>query len=163
MAGLARTNISPPKFMLMGGDLGHHASQWRPNKYVNLPEELMPSPLGPESTFNIRRNVCPGELFTTMVHPCQSKDMPFTRIREGHPYNVEMSRDSLSTAEAFDADDNILTVMAHDWTLLPIMKYFPESANGWHNEQWKERSRWEFLKDLTKHVVDNKESAAPNR
>ena len=63
-----------------------------------------------------------------------------------------MSRDALKTAEAFDADDSIMVIMAHDWTLLKIMDYFPQSANGWHEARWKKRGRWEFLKDLAKHV-----------
>ena len=78
--------------------------------------------------------------------------MPFTQIREGHPYNVNMARDALSTTEAFDADDKILVIMAHDWTLLKVMDYFPQSANGWYNAQWKERGRWEFLKDFLPHI-----------
>lgn len=146
----------PPKFILMGGDLGHHPSQWRPNKFVGLPEELVPSPMGFDSKLNIRRNVCPGELFATLIHPAQSMTTPFTRIREGHPYDVSMSREALSGVEAFDADDNILVVMAHDWTLLNIMEYFPQSANCWHDAQWKAKSRWQFLEDLVTDDVNRK-------
>lgn len=132
----------------MGGDLAHHPSQWRPNEFAPLPTELTPSPFGPNFPLNIRRNVCPSELFTNTVHPSHSDATPFTWIRAGHPYDVETARESLKTIESFDADENILVVMAHDWTLLGILDYFPKSANGWYDAAWKERGRWEFLKDL---------------
>lgn len=139
----------------MGGDLGHHASQWRPNELINIPKELIPSPFGPDSKFNVRKNICPGEIFIEHAHPSHSNAEPFTRIRAGHPYNVEQSRDALKATEALDADDDILVIMAHDWTLLNVLDYFPKSANRWHEAGWKERSRWEFLKDFVKVVETN--------
>lgn len=138
----------------MGGDIGHHASQWRPNEHLPLPNELRPSPLGPGSKFNMRINVCPGELFIEHAHPQHSSTTPFTNIRAGHPHDVDKARQSLKTMEPFDADENVLVVTAHDYSLLPILRYWPEEANGWHRAGWKELGQWEFLKDFAKTVEE---------
>lgn len=136
----------------MGGDLGHHASQWRPSQFLSLPKELVPSPFGPESSFNIRKNVCPCAHFTAHVGLTGSDNEPFAKISGGHPYDLDQARDALKATEAFDADDNIMVIMAHDWTLLPILDLWPKTANGWFEAEWKERGRWTFLKDLVKDV-----------
>lgn len=133
----------------MGGDVGHHASQWRPNQFVPLPKEVLPSPFGIEHTFNIRRNVCPCAHFLEHVgHGAEVE--PFCGIRDGHPYQVDMAREALKCIEAFDADENIMVIMAHDWTLLRVMEFWPKPANGWHEKEWKKKGRWELLKDLGK-------------
>jgi len=108
----------------------------------------MPSPLGVDSKHNVRINVCPGELFIQHVHPEHSDKTPFLQIKSGHPYNVEMARSSLKKMELFDADTKIMVITAHDWTLLPFLNYLPHGVNGWHDANWKELSRWEFLKDF---------------
>jgi hypothetical protein len=135
----------------MGGDLGHHASQWRPNSLTPLPKELTPSPFGPDSTLNIRRNVCPCTHFMEyMGQDVKAESEPLCSIRSGLPYDVDMARKALKSVEKFDADENIMLIMAHDWTLLDVMQFWPEAANQWQESHWKERGRWEFLKDLVK-------------
>ncbi|CAG9954058.1 unnamed protein product [Clonostachys rosea f. rosea IK726] len=148
MAGLARTSTSPARFILMGADIGHHASQWRPSEHRPIPKELTPSPFGPESRFNLRLNVCPGELFTEHVHPQGRNDVPFTRVKAGHPYDAEQAQRDVEKMVSFDEDDRIMVIAAHDFTLLPMLDYFPKEANGWHDAGWKESSRWDFLKGL---------------
>ena len=136
----------------MGGDIGHHASQWRPTELIPLPTELTPSPLGLDSKLNIRRNVCPSALFTEHVHPDHSNNTPFYRVKGGITYDRDMAQDALKKLEAFDADERVLVIAAHDDTLHSILDYWPKEANGWHDEDWKDRGRWEFLKDFTKSV-----------
>lgn len=77
------------------------------------------------------------------------------RIKAGHPHDVDTARDSLKKVEAFDADENILVIVAHDYTLLPVLEFFPKSANEWHHANWKEQGRWEFLRDLRDAVEDS--------
>lgn len=151
IAGLARTSVSPPRFIFMGGDIGHHVSTWRPNEYLPLPNELEPSPLGIYSKFNIRLNVCPGELFVN-IHPEHSDNSPFLKIKGGHPWNLEMARSALKSMEPFDADENIMVITAHDYTLLPILSFWPKEANVWYEENWGQKGRWEFLKDFAENV-----------
>ncbi|KAJ3526681.1 hypothetical protein NM208_g11073 [Fusarium decemcellulare] len=148
LAGFARTSVNPPRFIFMGGDIGHHASQWRPTDDVPLPDTLCPSPLGPDAQLNVLHNVCPGEIFVEHAHPKRSRTSPFHRIKAGHPFDVDMAQATLKSMEAFDADENILVVTAHDYTLIPYMQFWPETANDWHKIGCKEQSRWEFLKDF---------------
>jgi hypothetical protein len=136
----------------MGGDIGHHASQWRPNQFIPLPKELNPSPFGEHSTFNIRRNVCPCACFLEHVDAGCSETEPFASIRGGHPRDVDMAKDALNKLQNFDSDDNIMVIVAHDWTLLDVMEYWPKPANDWYKAEWKERGQWKFLKDLVKVV-----------
>lgn len=138
----------------MGGDIGHHPSQWRPNQYTSLPAELIPSPFGLESTFNIRRDVCPCAVYIENIPGEPSPESPFTRIRAGHPYDVDMSRAALGSMEIFDADDDIMVIIAHDWTLLSVLDYWPKPANGWFEAGWKSKGRWEFLRDLIKEASE---------
>lgn len=154
MSGLVRTSVSPPRFIFMGADIGHHASQWRPNEFLSLPDELSPSPLGIDSKLNLRTNVCLGELFTENVHPQHSNNTPFCGINHGHPYDAEMAQRSLKLMEPFDADEKILVIAAHDHTLVPYLEYWPKESNGWHEAHWKELNRWEFLKDFTKIIEE---------
>ncbi|KAH8895940.1 hypothetical protein GQ53DRAFT_854224 [Thozetella sp. PMI_491] len=156
LCGLARTSLSPSRFILMGADLGHHASQWRPTEFLPLPKELELSPLGTHSKFNIRTNVCPGEVFTKRVHPRQSDMEPFACIKSGHPYDVDMARNALKTMEPFDADENIMLIMAHDFTLLPVLEFWPKSANEWYRGHWKELGHWKFLEDFAVLLEDRK-------
>lgn len=136
----------------MGGDLGHHASQWRPTELLELPQELRPSPLGAESRLNFSRNMCLGELFTEHVHPEHSRRSPFLRIKAGHPYNVHKARDSLKLIERFDADENVFIITAHDWTLLSSLNFWPQDVNGWYDAGWKQSTRWTFLQDFAKLI-----------
>lgn len=53
----------------------------------------------------------------------------------------------------FDGWENVLTVLAHDDTLVDVVGFFPESrANGWKKEGWRERGLWRFLGDLSRAV-----------
>jgi hypothetical protein len=134
---------------MMGADLAHHPSMFRPNEMLPLPRELEPSPFGADSPLNMRNNVCPGALFVDHVHPEHSDHTPFRRIKAGLPYNVDMARDAVKALEQFDADERILVIIAHDHTMLPYLSFWPQEANGWHGAKWKDLSRWHFLKDFT--------------
>ncbi|KAF4446028.1 putative metallo-beta-lactamase superfamily protein [Fusarium austroafricanum] len=151
---LARTSLSPSRFLRLGADIGHHPSQWRPNKHTPLPKELDPSFFGPESKFNLRFNVCCGDHFASNG----VNNKPFTRVKAGHPYDVDEAQRAVDKMALFDADENIMVIAAHDFTLLPILDYFPREANGWYEAGWKNKGQWEFLKELVGIVEGKAES-----
>ncbi|KAK9792866.1 putative metallo-beta-lactamase superfamily protein [Seiridium cardinale] len=153
IAGLARTHTLPSRFIFMGGDIAHHASQWRPSGLLPLPKELEPSPLGVHSELNKRFNVCLGELFIEHAHPQRSGEVPFLKTKAGHPHDLEMAERSVRSMERFDADDNVLIITAHDAKFSPGLDFWPKGANGWSEAGWKESSTWEFLKDFSSVVV----------
>jgi hypothetical protein len=91
----------------MGGDLGHHASQWRPNTHLPLRNELSPSPLGPNSKFNIRIDCCSGQVFID-IYSNYSPNTPFLQIKAGYLHDFHMARSALKALEAFDADESVV-------------------------------------------------------
>lgn len=155
---LARTSAGPDEFMYLGADSYHHGSQLRPNEYTRLPKTLnLPT---------FKHYQCPGELFHP-IHPSKRDDplhasghtdpdaSPFFTIAEdpnGHSVsmNAQQARDTIHKIQAFDAQDNVLCVIAHDSSLLDVLEYFPQTANGWKAKDWKEKGRWKFLADFEK-------------
>jgi hypothetical protein len=57
-----------------------------------------------------------------------------------------MAMAALKVTERFDADENIMVIVAHDWALLDVIDFWPKPANGWYNAKWKERSQWKTFK-----------------
>lgn len=51
-----------------------------------------------------------------------------------------------------DARDDVFVVVAHDSTLLDVIKFFPNKGNDWKENGWKEKSRWGFLQDFREAV-----------
>ncbi|KAI1676011.1 Metallo-beta-lactamase superprotein [Pyrenophora tritici-repentis] len=45
MSALARTTADPPTFILLGGDIAHHCGEFRPSRYIPLPDIITPSPI----------------------------------------------------------------------------------------------------------------------
>ena len=55
--------------------------------------------------------------------------------------------------EGVNGEVDIFTVIAHDASLMGVVGFFPESANGWREKGWAERGRWAFLRDFGKAVA----------
>jgi hypothetical protein len=142
MCGLART--TPDTFILMGGDACHHPSVLRPNKYSPLPESISPNPLTDSTT------PCPCLVFESL-HPSFSKDKPFENCADVPDGGVNHSRKAaLETRDKLvrlDGNENVLTIVAHDATIIDVLKFFPESANDWKTRGWGKAARWRFLRD----------------
>ncbi|KAG8779168.1 hypothetical protein FRC12_024602 [Ceratobasidium sp. 428] len=144
ICGLART--TPDTFVFMGGDICHHAGQIRPTKYLPMPENISPNPFKP------RGPPCPGSLLVD-AHPLCTSTEPFYRVAEGGYYDdAEESQRSLSKLEELDGHPNILTVIAHDNTLLDIIDFYPKTINDWRSKGYKERAMWEFVRDFREAV-----------
>ncbi|KAF7325112.1 Metallo-beta-lactamase superfamily protein [Mycena kentingensis (nom. inval.)] len=60
------------------------------------------------------------------------------------PALARVSLDKLST---FDADADVLLVIAHDASILGALPVFPQSLNGWWKSGLKERVVWRFLEE----------------
>jgi hypothetical protein len=103
----------------MGGDACHHCGEFRPTEYLPIPNELSPSPLSsPPFTPG---SFCPGSLLTA-VHPLKSATQPFYKPRED-PSLLQNYKETLTTIgkmTEFDANTNVLTIIAHDGSLLDV-------------------------------------------
>ena len=164
MCALARTTTSPDTFIFLGGDCGHHAGEWRPTQYLPLPDEIKPSPLPA-----VHPTTCPGSLFTRIHRfyhenvplPQSDEDAvthPFFTVRDEFSHNGAEARESVEHMCDFDAHDNVLTMVAHDKTMLDIVDFFPKaSANDWKSKGWREKGMWQFLGDFHKAVTDDTE------
>ena len=43
-------------------------------------------------------------------------------------------------------------MIAHDYSLLNVVNFFPKEANYWKAKRWKEEGWWRFLEDFQKAV-----------
>lgn len=57
--------------------------------------------------------------------------------------------ESLGKLEDFDADPNVLVIIAHDTAPLDVMTFFPKGTiNDWKTKGWKENMHWHFVNEL---------------
>ncbi|CAN9302361.1 unnamed protein product [Alternaria alternata] len=62
------------------------------------------------------------------------------RVKEGQHLLqdfVEMQK-TLEKMTEFDADENVLGVVAHDRTLLDVLEFYSANANSWKEKGWRE-------------------------
>lgn len=145
MCGLARTSSDPAEFLVMGGDIAHHGGEFRPTKWLPLPENIQPNPLEPPFAKSI--SVCPGHLFEA-IHPNKRGDEPFMAPDAPIHENKELAIESCNKWQEYDAQENIFAMVAHDASLMDIVDFYPKSANGWRRQGWKDAGRWRFLRDF---------------
>jgi hypothetical protein len=106
ICGLARTTND--SFILMSGDMAHHAGEYRPTEYRPLPREIkLDSPPPP---FPVP---CPGHLIVDHIHPEHSATKPFDQTADGFNEDHEVGEWSLDGIAEFDADDRVFSVIAN--------------------------------------------------
>ena len=143
---LVRTSAAPDTFMLLAGDDALHGSQLRPSPHLPLPESISLPGFSPDP--------CPARLFEAL-HADACATQPLMQINPGKSsmtYNVADANDTLRKVQDFDADDRVFVMIAHDYTLLDVVDFFPREANGWKAKGWKEEGRWRFLGDFQRAV-----------
>ncbi|KAM5348945.1 hypothetical protein ACJ41O_008768 [Fusarium nematophilum] len=157
---LARVSSNPPSFIYMGGDSFHHSSQLRPSRHVPMPKQIYL-----EEPLEFTQNPVPRDLLAKL-HPSRRfsplpeyaanltsiANTPFATVNRydnggSLARYPEIARDVISKLHAFDGDDRVLIVGAHDETLRGIVDIFPKTANEWRAKGWKRRSTWNFLHD----------------
>jgi hypothetical protein len=128
----------------MGGDSAHHAGEIRPTQYNPLPAEIRLNPNPPQFP-----HMCPGELLQQYVHPEQSATKPFYGAAPGFNEDHDVAEWTIEGVEEFDADENVLVVVAHDASLLDVVEFFPKPANEWKSRDWRRKGQWRFLADFS--------------
>lgn len=93
--------------------------------------------------------ICPGSLIAANLHPSKADNQPFYDLLHepiNHNYDeVRISRDKM---EVFDADENVLVIIAHDLRVMDVLPFYPETLNEWKEAGLKEEVKWEFLGDF---------------
>ena len=150
MCGLARVTSSPNSFILMGGDICHHAGQFRPSLKHPLPSMIFPNPFDQQSL-----TACPGELFEHLL-PNNDNTKPFYTVARSDGMKVAHDPDeadaSISKLQDIDALNEVLVVIAHDASLLSVVDFFPKYADKFFEKGWTKDSKWLFLKDFVDAV-----------
>jgi glyoxylase-like metal-dependent hydrolase (beta-lactamase superfamily II) len=150
LCALARATSTPASFIFMGGDACHHGGEFRPSKYLPLPDSILPNPFSRSSS-----SPCPGSLFDDLLGGDKSR--PFFEI-SNLPDGKSVAHDfddavlTIGKVQEADAREEILVVMAHDESLLEVVDFFPEEANGFVEKGWVRDGRWGFLKDFREAV-----------
>ena len=63
-------------------------------------------------------------------------------------YDDPALRDTVRKDEELDADKDVFTVIAHDWSLKGVLDEWPKDLNSWKDKGWKESTRWKFLENF---------------
>jgi hypothetical protein len=122
----------------------------------------MPDPLPEEALLDRRfKRPCPCSIFTDF-HPNQdaSRTSPFYKCASGpSSFYVDppTAMESIRTLMEFDADPNVLTLIAHDPAPLDTMTFFPNgSINDWKKQGLKEKMHWYFLNEMPAKGVEDR-------
>jgi len=145
LTALAR--VTPTSFISLGGDTFHHAGEARPRpefqKNFPCPAHLLEetktsistdffwSPKSRDGAFDIPSRS--QQLFAT-------SDLPDSFYAD--PVTSAVSNEKLAT---FDADPDILVLVAHDLSLREFIPYYPAYLNDWKETNFKERTVWNFV------------------
>lgn len=134
-------------FLWLGGDTAHHCSVLRPSVYCPLPSILKPAPNSEDA-----ESSCSSQQYTSthrvVAHdPAATCVTSFCRLPDSNPYDddIEEAKKTLQGLLPLDGADNILTIFAHDDSLLNVIDFFPKTANNWKANGWKKRGHWKFL------------------
>lgn len=117
----------------MAADACHYPGLLRPSTYLPLPRTT-----GNMSGVAIQEN----------VHPQKSATEPFFMPGERAFPAQEDAQETIRGIMEFDAQNNVLVVLAHDKSLEGELDMLPNAANDWMRIGVKERTRWLFLQDF---------------
>ena len=152
-SALARTSASPATFIFMAGDVCHHAGELRPSEYLPIPHDILPNPLEPTSS-----RPCAGAMFEQVnTDRGRKKDEPFFRVPrpdEGLTvaHDAVEAQRSIGKAQELDVREDIMTMFAHDDSLVGVVDFFPAEASDWKKKGWDKDATWAFLKDFGEAV-----------
>ncbi|ETN45949.1 uncharacterized protein HMPREF1541_00131 [Cyphellophora europaea CBS 101466] len=155
MCGLARVTSNPDSFIFMGGDIAHHAGEWRPSPFLPMPQQISPNP------FDDSAASCPSAMFDKLRSSLglTTPTAPFlvpARLEVGQVHHdVDETIASIQKLQEFDVADaeNVLVVVAHDETFLDQPDFFfPNTANEFMKKGLVKRTRWRYLRDFAQAI-----------
>jgi hypothetical protein len=62
--------------------------------------------------------------------------------------DIAETRRSIEKLTAFDAYENVFSVIAHDQSLFDVVEFYPKSANQWKEKEWAREGQWRFLSEF---------------
>ncbi|KAJ7717785.1 beta-lactamase-like protein [Mycena metata] len=147
----ALTRVTPTSFLFLGGDAAHHVGMLRPTAALHRAFPAPPALLTSTKRSVALTAIAPASNDTTDAKPFDlaARTSPLLDVAEGGYYeDAPTSRASIALISAFDANPDVLVVLAHDESLLEIVgPAFPAKLDGWKERGWKERAVWAFLEE----------------
>nr|GAT49605.1 predicted protein [Mycena chlorophos] len=147
MTGLVRVTVSPDSFVLLAADTAHHIGVTRPRPLLahNFP--------CPGDVLAASRSAISTDYFWSPnshlgAFDLSSRASPLLGISDvagslyANPAETQVTLDKLA---AFDADEDVLMVIAHDASNVGALPVFPDKLDGWKKEGLKEKLVWRFL------------------
>lgn len=64
-------------------------------------------------------------------------------------YDESDLRDTIRKIEEVDANTDVFTLLAHDWSLVDVIDLFPKEITEWKRKGWKDSTRWKFLEEFS--------------
>ncbi|KAJ7755390.1 hypothetical protein DFH07DRAFT_494083 [Mycena maculata] len=142
VCGLAR--VTPTSFVLLGADSCHHAGLLRPTAQLHTnfpcPGELLAATRSSVSATHF------SPLDATGAFDLASRTTPLLDVSDSGVFEDPLTaRVSLKELTKFDANADVLVVLAHDLSLVPVVGPFPKLLNDWQAKGWKELVTWAFV------------------
>ncbi|KAJ7022736.1 hypothetical protein C8F04DRAFT_1223799 [Mycena alexandri] len=141
----ALARVTPTSFVFLGSDTCHHAGVFRPtgklHRHVPCPGELIAAARSSISHTHIH---APER--TESGFDLSARTTPLLSIAEdGYFEDVPAAHDSIRKMGDFDANADVLVVLAHDESLGPLIGPFPTSLDQWQAKGWKKEATWAFV------------------
>lgn len=149
LCALART--TEDTFVLLAGDACHHVGSLRPSEYLPLPDTISPS-VWERYSRSTQKSSCSCSCFKAIL--LESSSNSFYGIAPGMHEDPEKARETVERLKAFDAHESVLTIIAHDPSLLDVVEFFPKPLNQWKQENWADLGRWRFLADFKDAITE---------
>ncbi|KAF7356511.1 Metallo-beta-lactamase superfamily protein [Mycena venus] len=145
LSALAR--VTPTSFIALGGDTFHHVGEARPRpqfqKNFPCPAHLLEEAKTSISTdyfWSPRSRDGAFDMLSRSQQLFAVSDLPDSFY--ANPVTSQVSLEKLAT---FDADPDILVLIAHDISLRSSIPYYPAYLNDWKASNFKERTVWSFV------------------
>ncbi|KAJ7023535.1 hypothetical protein C8F04DRAFT_1271342 [Mycena alexandri] len=143
--------LDVPGFIFLSGDAAHHAGMLRPT--AALHRAFPPALLDATKPSVALTAIAPAASNTTDTDTSTPFDLaarttPVLNADGGYYQDAPTPHASIALIGAFDANPDVLVVLAHDESLLDIVgPEFPAKLDGWKEAGWKERAVWASLEE----------------
>ncbi|KAL1747021.1 beta-lactamase-like protein [Schizophyllum fasciatum] len=139
----ALARVTPTAFIFLGGDICHHPGEFRPSALLHrnfpCPGHILEAANKEVSTEHFGASGASKAAFDL-----SKRGEPMLGVVEGIVHeDIVDTRKAIQRLLPFDADSDILVVIAHDATLIGKLPLFPETLNDWKKEGLKEKVVWD--------------------